>query len=185
MTLVLITGAASYPITVAEAKANGRIEVSEEDTLIEGLIAAATAYAERVTGMAFIEQTWEDVRDRFPSGPIVIDLGPVTEVVSVKYIDADGDEQTIAAEDYTVDTVSRSGRVYSYAAWPATKADTYSTVRVRFTTGGGAPDDVKQAILLLTEHWYENRASVVVDGTATSVPMATDMLLGLHRRQFV
>lgn len=184
MTLIKITGPATSPVTATEAKANGRIDHTEEDTLITSLIAAATAHAEKMTGLAFVSQTWELVLDEFPEGEITVDLGPITSVTSIKYLDADGVEQTMDAADYVVDTASLSGRISAPDGWP-TAQETLNAVRVRFVTGAGAPEDVKQAILLLTEHWYENRAAVVTGTISTSLPLTAEALLSLHRRMFV
>jgi len=184
MTLIKITGPASAPVTATEAKANGRIDHDEEDTLITSLIAAATAHAEMLTGLAFVSQTWELVLDEFPDEEITVDLGPITSVTSIKYLDADGAEQTMDAADYVVDTASRSGRISAPDGWPVAQ-ETLNAVRVRFVTGSGAPDDVKQAIILLTEHWYENRSAATAGVVVTEVPMTVAALLGLHRRMFV
>lgn len=186
MTLVKITGAASYPVTVAELKANARIDGTDEDaTVLPVLIAAATAHAERLTGRAFAEQTWELVLDDFPAEEIEIDLGPVVSVTSVKYLDGDGVEQTMDAADYIVDTAADTGRILAPDGWPTAQADTINAVRVRFVTGGTPDDDVKQAILLLATHWYDRRAASGAASEATELPFAVSALLGLHRRMFV
>jgi uncharacterized phiE125 gp8 family phage protein len=178
MTLIRITAPASYPVTVDEAKANGRIEYTAEDTLITGYIAAATAYAERYTGRVFVSQTWELVMDEFPDSEITVDLGPIVSVTSIKYLDGDGVEQTIDAADYTVDTASASGRIAPVDSWPAAK-EVLNAVRVRFVVGAGVPDEIKQAIILMVEHFNEYR-----DGTGVLSP-AVFALLDLERRMFV
>jgi uncharacterized phiE125 gp8 family phage protein len=183
MTLIRITAAATKPVDLTAAKAHLRVLHSDHDTEITGFIAAATAHAERLTGLAFLSQTWELVLDCFPDEDIEIDLGPVTSVTSITYLDEDGAEQTMSASDYVVDTASRSGRINAPDGWP-TARDTLNAVRVRFVVGTDPDDDVKNAILLLIGHWYKNRAAASVDAV-TAVPLAVADLLGLHRRMFV
>jgi uncharacterized phiE125 gp8 family phage protein len=184
MSLIRITGASGSPVTVEEAKANARVTDDAEDDLVQTLIDAATAHCEMLSGVAIGAQTWELVLDAFPDGDIVVDLGPVTSVTSIKYLDEDGAEQTMSASDYVVDVASRSGRISAPDGWP-TASETLNAVRVRFVTGTDAPKDVKQAILLLVTHWYDNRAAVVIGATAVDVPLGVAALLGLHRRMFV
>lgn len=184
MTLRLISAPTTLPISVAEAKANGRIDNMEEDALIEGYIRAALAYAEKWCGLAFEAQTWEEVLDAFPTKEIELTWGPVASVTSVKYTDADGVEQTVDSADYVLDSVSRDAWVIPVSgfSWPTTM-EVVNAVRVRFVAGAGTPADVRQAIMLLTEHFYENRAAA---GEAMhSIPLGVEALLGLHRRQFV
>ena len=182
MTLVLITGAAAFPISLVEAKAH--LKASEDDDdLITSLITAATAYAERNTGTALAPQTWEYVEDAFPADEIEITLGPIVSITSIKYLDADGVLQTIDSGDYSFDDASLTGRIVPALAWP-TPQETINAVKVRFVVGSTCPVDVRHAILMLIGHWYDNRASVSDDG-ATEVPMATTMILDLHRRMFV
>lgn len=186
MTLVKITGAATYPVSVAELKANAKIDGTDEDnSVLPAIIAGATAHAERLCGRAFAEQTWELVLDDFPAEEIEIDLGPVVSVSSVKYLDSDGVEQTMDAADYIVDTAADTGRILAPDGWPTAQADTINAVRVRFVTGGTPDDDVKQAILLLATHWHENRAAVNIGNITSELPFATQALLSLHRRMFV
>lgn len=46
-----------------------------------------------------------------------------------------------------------------------------------------APEDVKQAVLLLVGHWFENREAVVVGDSATGeLPLAVSALLNGHTR---
>jgi uncharacterized phiE125 gp8 family phage protein len=188
VTLQIISGPADLPVSVAEAKANMRVETSDEDALIEGMIRAALAHAERWCGRAFVTQVWEQVLDEFPAAEIDLGLGPVVSVDSVKYDDADGVEQTVAAQDYVVDTVSGIGWVVPVEgfSWPTTM-ETVNAVRVRFTVGSVPSSvwyDVRQAILLIVGHWYAHREDASAD-EAKPIPMGAAALLNLHRRMFV
>lgn len=46
---------------------------------------------------------------------------------------------------------------------------------------GIVPESIRQAMLLMIGHWYENRESINIDGNATEIPMTSEMLLAPHR----
>ena len=183
MTLVRITAASSYPVSLIEGKAHCRVDTADHDTIISGFIAAATYRAQRYTGQAYGAQTWEWVLSEFPDGEIEIPIGPIASVTSVKYYDVDGVERTISASDYQVDTVSANGRVIPDTSWP-TAGTTVNAVRVRFVVGDAAPLDVKVAILLMVGHWFEYREEASGD-SLKSIPLGVSALLDMHRRMYV
>lgn len=141
MTLRLITDATVEPVTLAEARVWCNIDAddTEGDANLTKLIAAARRLAEHKTGRKFLLQTWERVVDAFPS--VELELAPreVIEIVSVKYIDTAGTEQTLDPANYVLDKDSEPCFVLPAVdtEWPET-LDTANAVRVRFTTGFGS-----------------------------------------------
>lgn len=164
MSLILIQAPATEPVTVAEAKLHQRIEHAEEDALIATYIKAARMTCEHILQRALVTQTWERVLDAFPPREIELGMPPVQSVVSVKYTDTAGNEQTLSNTLYTLEPVLEPGFVLpAYGTcWPATM-DTVNAVRVRFVAGYGdapaVPDGIKEWILLHVGHWYCNRAA--------------------------
>jgi uncharacterized phiE125 gp8 family phage protein len=105
----------------------------------------------------------------------------VLSVVSVKYIDTAGVEQTLSPLDYLVDMDSEPGYVVpAYGkTWPCTRAQ-INAVRVRYTAGYGATAaDVPQSIVnwlrLHLEHYYRNRGAVV-STSVQALPYADRLL---------
>lgn len=181
MSIRLITAASSYPVTLDEAKAQCRIDSSDEDALINGLIAAATDYVELYTGRAIATQTWEYVADGF-CDVMALTKGPVTSVTSVKYFDIDAVEQTLSATFYTVDFASDPQRVVLNDGfqWPAVDAGV-NKVTIRFVAGyTTVPPSIKHAILLLIGQWFDNRADVA-DKAMFATPNAVTSLLTNYR----
>lgn len=92
----------------------------------------------------------------------------------------------VAATSYYVDGVF----VYwnSTASWsPLTMPSRYRvTYDAGFTAGTGdeweAPEDIKQAVLLLVGHWFENREAVVVGTITAEVKLGVDALIDGHIR---
>ena len=176
MPLKLITAPAVEPISLAEAKAHLRVDAASEDTLIGLLIGSARQAAEHELGRSLITQTWELVLDAFPAGQIEIPAGGVASVVSVKYHDAAGVEQTLDTADYIVDTDSTPAHVVlaDGSGWPST-ADRPAAVRVRFIAGFGAtaadvPASIRHWMLLHIGSGYANRESVAAGAPVVELP---------------
>jgi len=186
MTLLLITPPAAEPITLQEAKIHLRVDDSEEDTSISMAIQTARQEAEHMTGRALITQTWERVLDVFPAGAIQLGNPPIISITSVKYLDVNGVEQTLAGSAYTLDAVKMPGWLHPAATattWPSTQADTPNTVRVRFscgygTAGSAVPANVRRWMLLRIGTLHEHRQESVVGVSVTPLPRDyTDRLL--------
>jgi len=171
--LKLITAPAVEPITEQEAWKHLRIDLSgspavpvlaRERDRIKLLLSAAVADLDGRDGWlnrALITQTWERVLDEFPENEIRLPFPPLQSVVSVKYDDLNGQEQTVPAGDYIVDTSSYFGWIVPVAtvSWPAT-FDTINAVRIQFKAGYGdggsdVPFDLRAGILLHLEILYD------------------------------
>lgn len=101
--LVRVTAPSALPISVAEAKAQMRVEGNDEDTIIERLINAAVAFVDvqGVLGFAMITQTWGQWVGPNP-GTVMLSLGPVQSVSAIKYYDINGTLQTATLADFNV-----------------------------------------------------------------------------------
>lgn len=183
MRFKLITAATAEPVTVSEAKAQAGVFHSAEDAMIERFVAAARESLEAETSRQLITATWEQYFKRFPD-VIEIRKLPVASITSVAYVDTAGDSQTLTVTtDYQTDLASpnRPARIKpAYGkTWPSTRAQ-FNAVTVRFTAGYGGADDVpsriKQAILMLAAHFYENREPVA-DRQKFLVPLALQSLI--------
>lgn len=189
MALKLLTAPSIMPVTLAEAKAHCRIDHSDNDSMITSLIDAAVSYLDGYTGIlgrCLIEQTWELYYDTFPCGDLRIPLGKLISITSVEYVDPTTLLYvTWASANYEVDTYSLDGWVIPVDGWP-TPADTSNAIRVTFKAGygdeaGDVPAAIRQAILMMIGHWYENRETVIVGETAAQLPLAAEALLAPFR----
>jgi len=163
----VITAPSVEPVTVAEAKLQTVVGFNTDDVLFALIISAARDHGEALTGRSWAPQTLEVVLDEFPSGKIELDRGPVTGITSVKYIDTDGTEQTLASgTDYDGSTdglIAYVAPCYD-TTWPETKA-TPGAVRVRYAAGWTAatfPPALKQWMLVRIAGLYAQRESFVV-----------------------
>ena len=192
----LVTPPVQEPVSQTEAKLHLRVEHEDENTLIDALIAAARQHVEAVTGRALLTQTWDLVLPGFPlSGVIELPKAPLQSVTSITYVDPDGVLRTLDPSQYLVQTPAgphaAPGRITRppNVAWPATEASRLDAVMVRFVAGYGSsgadvPEAIRQALLLLIGHWYENREAVsgAVGGAAMAdVPFGAEALLTPYR----
>lgn len=189
MVLVPVSGPATEPITRAEAKLHLRIDHADEDGLIDSLVSTARRHTElTVLHRVLLTQTWDYYLSEFPGdGIISIPLPPLQGVSSVKYKDKDGAETTLATSEYIVDTQSEPGRVsLAYGkSWPSFTPYPINPIKITFTAGWTAaenvPLEIKQALLLLIGHFYENREIFLVGDIPRAYPLAYESLLASYR----
>lgn len=161
MTDKLITPPVAMAVSLADARTAARADGTGHDAELQMIVGAITEEAEHITGRAFIEQTWRVTLDSFPDA-IKLPMPPVASVVSVKYMDADGIEQTLDPADYYVDKVTEPGYIVpaSGRAWPQTLAHV-NAVTVEVICGYGAddsavPSSIKGYILAkVAEHFAQ------------------------------
>jgi uncharacterized phiE125 gp8 family phage protein len=183
MALRQIAPPAVEPLTLAEAKAHLRVDHTLEDALITALIVAARGYCEQWTARAFITQTWELVIDNFPVNEIMIPLPPLQSVITIKYDDGAGVEQTLSASAFEVDTVSQPGWVVPVlAGWPQSVFEGINAVRIQYVAGypadtssppdlaANVPQSLKAAMLLYVGQLYDQREDVVAGTIINRVP---------------
>jgi len=162
---VLKTPPAIEPIGIDEVKAHSRIDLNEDDLLIQRQILSVRQMIERIYDIAIITQTWTMYLDWLPADSIEIFKRPLQSVTSVKYIDPDGVTQTIANNLYMVDLNSRPPRIVKLqnASWPYVQPRP-AAVAVEFVAGYGdkrqdvAPNLINY-LLIKTADFYENRES--------------------------
>ena len=193
MALILVTGPTAEPVTLAEAKLHLRVDIDDDNDLIEALVAAAREYVERLCRpqVALISQTWKLVLDATPGDTITLRPYPLQSVSSIKTISDAGVEATYSSSGYQVDTSSEPGRVRlkSGYSWPSTTLQALNGFQVTFVAGFGddpsdVPQQIRQAVLLLIGHWYENREVQIVTGAVpASLAFTVMALLAPWRRE--
>lgn len=185
MALKLIAPPSEEPVSLAEARAQCRIDGADEDGLLAALIMAAREQAEHATGRAFVTQTWELVQDAFPPA-FVLRRPPIISLVSVKFLDLSGALQTLDPADTLLDLDSEPGYlVPAYGkTWPES-CPIPNAVRVRYTCGYGAaasvPQSLKQWMLLAIATAYAQRETVMAGNVAVMPRAYWEALLDPYR----
>lgn len=190
MTVVVITPPAQMPVSLEEAKLHLRVDFDDDDELITALIGAATKHLDGPDGWlgrALITQTLEYRADEFCE-VIRLPYPPLQSVTSVKYLDNDGVTQTLSTGVYRTigGGASATSIVQVYGqSWPSIRY-TDEAVQIRYVAGYGddpedIPEPIRQALLLMIGHLYENREAVLVGANAMITPMAVDALASTYR----
>lgn len=191
MMLIRTVAPETPPIDLDKASVQVRAPTNDDDREeVERALHAAIDYAERYTGLAFAPATYEA---RFCNWPCRAryDLGvsPVRDVLSVRYRDEDGVEQTVSATDYEWQRTSAGAwvRFILDYTFPSLHTDSDYPVVVTFRAGfdsldadfdtpelqsdgvadsDGDPGDslqlpavIPSAVLLLTQYFYDHAAA--------------------------
>lgn len=164
---------ATEPVSLASVKAHMRVSGNVEDELIASYLKAAREYCEIYCNRSFIKSEYAGTLNCFPDGDIVLPMGPVREVSKIKYKAAYGADY-IELSGYSVDLYSRMAFISPpVGGWPKT-IDAAAAVIVEFKTGvdntlTDNPAQLVPALLLLTEHYFENRSAIQA-GAAVELP---------------
>ena len=154
-----------------------------EEGLIINLIQSARDYCESFSRCAFATQTFELLLYHFPSTRMIyLPNPPLQDVLSIKYFDSTGTETTLSPSSYLVDVEGEIGRVMlnTNESWPAFDPYPNWPVRIRFKAGfTSLPKSLKQAMLLLIGHWYENREAT--DTASGPIAYSVHALLSMYR----
>ena len=188
MALELITGPTTEPVTLTEMLAHTRIDHADENGLIAGYIISAREHIEGQIKRDLVTKTWDYTIDwAWPTRGrrqfIRLPINPVQSVTSINYVDEAGATVTLNSALYTV--LARTNHSYIAPAydveWNTTRR-VPDAVTVRFVSGyTDCPQDLKQAILFLAAHFYEQREAVRTGVAMTVVPYAVEALISPYR----
>ncbi|MBX9759161.1 MAG: head-tail connector protein [Beijerinckiaceae bacterium] len=177
------------PVSLSEAKAHLRVDSTDENTLIQILIDAATAHLDGwggILGRCLVNQVWKAADDDWEGEYLRLPFPNVSEV-AVTYYDASNVLQTLSPSLYAL-LADESGSFLRFSetfSGPALYDDREDSVQITMTAGYGAacsdvPAAIRAAILLMVGDLYQNReakveASMIVNPTV-------DRLLSPYRR---
>lgn len=183
MGIELVTDAVQEPISLELAWAHLNIDAdgsppeSPFDLWLEQVgIPGAREAAENFTGLALAVKRYRLTLDEFPDGAIQLLHPPLSEVVSVEYVDPDLQVQTMDQIDYTTDKSLIMPWVIPASSWPAAAA-VANAVRVTYDAGSASPPKAALwAMLILLGHAFKNREAVT-DKAAVEIPVGVEYLL--------
>jgi uncharacterized phiE125 gp8 family phage protein len=155
MKLKMIIPPTEEPLSLAEAKIHLKVDGSDEDLTLPGLIKQAREYCEGYQNKRYITQTLEAYLDNFPCGNIEFrECSPVQSITSITYTDKDGKDTIFDSANYSLDNVAFVNEVYlNYGKnWPSITLKPINGVKIRFIAGYGnaasVPETVKHAMIL-------------------------------------
>ena len=185
----VITPSTVLPVTLDEAKLHLKVDTgTTEDALITGLIYAAQEFVENYCRTRLTTTVEELYLDQFPfEYSVNMSKWPISAITSVNYLDVNGVAQVLDSTAWRPDIVSKPGRVcLEYARyWPIVRwVD--NAVWVRYSVGFGAtaatiPYGLKQALLLLVGHLYQNRSDVLINTHVENLPNGAKWIMDQYR----
>jgi uncharacterized phiE125 gp8 family phage protein len=162
----VITAPTYEPISAADVAEYIRVDdLAEDQLLLNGMITAARQYLEQYLSRPIATQTLEEALTGW-ADPIVLDSS-LQSVTSIKYLDLNGVEQTLASNQYLVDTYSEPAQITP--AYNVKYPELYAVpnnVKIRYVAGytsGGSPDlnpmpkPLRFAMMLIIGDLYANR----------------------------
>ena len=159
------------PITLSEAKQHLKIDdvFTDDDTLIEALIAAARQMAENYTDSKLINTTVIEYFDKFPSFNLPINLyfPNVSAVNSITYrANSNTDPVALDSSKYRLDAASKPCRVGLINNSYPTALNEVNAIAIEYVAGYGesaadVPALLKAAIKIIVADLYENREDKV------------------------
>lgn len=184
--LRIVTPPASYPVSLAEAKAQLRIDSGDtgNDTIITALIPAATKFCQSLVQRVFVAQTLEWVLPRWRDC-LELPIAPVlaSQVTSIKYVPWTTQAQAMLDPSaYVVQTRGETCRIVPAfgSFWPLLFARSPEPVVIRFDAGyedpAELPGNVKVAVLLMLRHLYTMGEM--------SMTLSADTVFGIGQQQF-
>jgi len=194
--LRIVEASTDLPVSLALAKEHCKVEHDDDDVSLAAYIRAAVQTVEKSTTRALAPTVYEWRLDEWPCGDIELPVAPVRSVLSVSYIDEAGDEQTLSGDDWDWEYSEFGATVMfdsSFSA-PVLGRDK-GGVRIGFDAGydiPGAEDSpadpnlaqppaAAAAVLILTQHLYENRSPVAVGEIVTTIPLSAERLIASIR----
>lgn len=152
-------------VSLDAVKLHCRIDGDDENDLLYSLITAARQTVENRTWMILKESV---ARIYFDKGEVTdfirINKSPIRSIAGVYYKDANGNTQTLSAQNYEVDLFSNPVRI-KIKTMPDI-GDYMNAFWVEFNAGylevSQVPVPIIQALLLIIGHLYEHREDVMV-----------------------
>ena len=185
MSIVLTAAPAQEPVSLADAKAHMRVDVTDDDALIARLITGARCELERGLGRALITQSYTYYLDAWPKGFAVnLPVAPVQSIEQVRIYALDDSSAILAPAAYLLDGLGSPPRMIRRGTLPwVVPLRPGNGIAIDFTCGHGSqPTDVPAALriatLILVAHWYEHRQLAEPGGSAgTGLPdMVRDLI---------
>ena len=156
------------PEAAGAAKAYLRVERSDEDVLIAGLVQAAAEICEAFIGQALLARGFTETVEASRKWRR-LGRGPVGSIESVDLLPVEGVAQPLASEAYGID-VDAAGEGWVRLADPGAAR----RVRVAYQAGlalawADLPAALRQGILRLAAHFYSSRTA---EGAGAAEPPA-------------
>ena len=182
------TASTTAVISTADAKTYLKVDISDDDTLIDNLVSSATESAQEYTNRFFTNTTLIQYGTTFADLENLL-KSTVSSITHIKYYDSDNSQQTLASSVYALIPAIEPSVISLKVnqSYPSI-ADRTDAVECKYVVGYGSastdvPNAIIEAIYLTIGHWYQNRQAVVVGSQVNTLPMGAKYLLDQYKVQ--
>lgn len=185
----LIDGPYSLPVTSAAAKAHARIVGTDQDTVVDDMLAAATAYVAKAAELVLAPSIWRLDRSCWWAGYLKLAIAPVRGIESIGYLDEAGDLQIVDPANYRWARRADGADLWFETTFdqPDIADDREDAVQITVAAGFDdpvgtgtseltLPPQAVAAIKLMFSHFFEHREAVS-PVTSAPVPLAASALI--------
>ena len=184
MTLVLVSGPASEPLSLVEAKNWVKVTDGADDALLQSLIVSARLAVEAATNRILITQQWRLTLDDWPlNGALPLALTPVRSISRVRVLNGVGGAVDLSLSLFTLDASLDRARIMLGAPLLAPGVAS-AGISIDLVAGYGdaasaVPEPLRLAMRHMIAFWYVNQG----DGDAgpAGLPASVTAMLAPYR----
>lgn len=184
----LLAPPAIEPVTLVDAKAHLRVEISDDDNLIGALITAARVHVEAATRRVLITQHWRLTHDHWPrDGRLDLRVTPLQSVDSIVLRDAAGVATTLDPASYEIDLASVPARLLLRQPVAMLQpGQALAGIEILVTAGYGTsglsvPQPLLLAMMMLVARWYEAREGTAISTVPAAIAEGYEALIAPFR----
>lgn len=158
-------------ISVEEFKQFVRVDLDEtaDDALMKMILESSIEFCESYTGRSIALKTYEKVyKTLCHSHVLEVRKGDITELLSLKKKDSSGSELEYDIDDFEHYNYPQESEVNTKTDGTLIEMGTSSTRPLVLTFKSGytnttLPKNLKNGILMIASHWYENRETIKIE----------------------
>lgn len=150
------------PVSLDDIKAYLKVDISEDDTLLDGMISAARQYCEKVTGRFLLAQEWSVFLDRWYD-EIHLKRGPIISLDAINIYDDENQMVAFDVSNVIADLQIMPAELMLKRNSPLPHPlKPKNGLEIKVTAGYGenvndVPKALIEGIKQLVGHWYEFR----------------------------
>lgn len=184
MGLILTASPACEPLSLDDVKAHLRLDGHAEDALLQSLILTSRMHIEAALGLALINQGWLLTIDDWKlASSVRLPIRPLRRVDSISIRNGANESSYLTEASYRIEEPDALPTIrLSLPDARLLKQVPPICVVIAFQAGYGpqpnsVPAPIRQAMLLLTAHWYEHRDPAEIGSQEANIPAAISGLL--------
>ena len=171
-----------YILSLEEAKRFLKVIDTEDDEDIQSFINSAITEAEDITNRQFASATYELYLSNFPRENFKFPKNPVQEIVSIEYMDLEGNYQVIDSSSYYLFREYEVGKIVFNTTPNVQIKNHKQAVKITFKSGylNKFPADIKQWLKVRVSTLFEYKEELVI-GTIVAKTNHVDAILQRYK----